>query len=67
MVFEHNPGTFTLFPNDRKETGNQPDFKGSGKLLGGAEVWVSAWKKQSREGKTYLSCSITLKDEAPDR
>lgn len=51
-----------LFKNDRKETDNHPDYKGS-LDVGGKDHWLSAWIKKSKDGKTYMSLSVKPKDE----
>ena len=63
-TYEVKPGSMSLFKNDRKETENQPDYKGSGKQLDGTEVWVAAWIKTSATGTKYMSLSITAKEQA---
>jgi hypothetical protein len=55
-----------IFKNDRKESERHPDMKGSLNVEG-REYWVSAWKQVSKAGKGYMSLSITLKDEQPNR
>ena len=55
MAYEHKPGSFTLFKNDKKENENQPDYKGSGMDLNGVEVWVSAWVKRPDGKQPFLS------------
>ena len=62
--YQTKPGSLSLFKNDRKETENQPDYKGSGKQLDGTEVWVAAWIKTSATGTKYMSLSITAKEQA---
>lgn len=62
MAYEHKPGSFTLFKNDRKESDNHPDYKGDGADIDGNPIWVSAWIKEGKNGK-FMSCSIRLKDE----
>jgi len=62
MAYEHKPGSFTLFKNDRKESDNHPDYKGDGADIDGNPIWVSAWIKEGKNGK-FMSGSIRLKDE----
>lgn len=61
MAFEHKPGQFTLFKNDRKEQDTHADYRGEGLLPDGTPVWVNAWLKQGSKGK-FMSCSIKPKD-----
>jgi uncharacterized protein (DUF736 family) len=53
-----------LFKNDRKETEKHPDYKGS-LNVGGHDYWISAWIKDSRDGKKYMSLSVQQKDGKP--
>lgn len=50
-----------LFKNDRKESDNHPDYKGSINV-GGVEFWLSAWIKQGQKGK-YMSLSVKVKED----
>ncbi|CAN8142529.1 hypothetical protein THIOSC15_30002 [uncultured Thiomicrorhabdus sp.] len=53
-----NTNRGALFVNNRKQTENHPDYTGSVHLSDGKEYWLSAWKKQSQSGNTFLSISI---------
>ena len=64
MSYEPKPGTFTLFKNDRKEADSHPDYKGDGADLDGNPVWVNAWLKKDKNGRTFMSCNLKPK-EAP--
>lgn len=55
--YQPKPGSGTLFDNTRKQTENHPDLTGSILLPDGKEYWLSAWKKQGRNGE-FLSVSI---------
>lgn len=57
-----NTNRGALFVNDRKESENHPDSKGSINV-GGVDYWISAWRKESAAGKKFLSLSVTPKDE----
>lgn len=50
-----------LFKNDRKESENHPDYKGSINV-GGVEFWLSAWIKEGQKGK-FMSLSIKPKED----
>ena len=63
MAYEIRDNTFSLFKNDRKETDNHPDYTGNGRI-GGVDMWVSAWIKEDRNGKKFMSCSMKPKDGA---
>ena len=49
-----------LFRNDRKESDNHPDYKGSAQI-DGVEYWLSAWIKEGQKGK-FMSLSFKAKD-----
>lgn len=51
-----------LFKND-KEGGNPswPDYKGS-ITVDGKDYWLSAWIKDGKEGKKFMSLSVKPKD-----
>lgn len=47
-----------LFTNDRKESEKHPDF--TGKLdVNGKEYQLAAWNRTSKNGKNFLSVSIS--------
>jgi hypothetical protein len=56
-----NRNSGTLFRNDRKETEKHPDFTGSINV-DGHDYWLSAWTKTSKNGKSFLSMAVKLKD-----
>lgn len=49
-----------LFKNDRKESDNHPDYKGTAQI-DGTEYWLSAWIKEGQKGK-FMSLSFKAKD-----
>jgi len=51
-----------LFKNDKKETGNQPDYKGN-ITVDGKPYWLSAWIKDGKTGK-FMGLALSPKDEA---
>ncbi len=57
-----NTNRGVLFKNDRKETDNHPDYTGNINV-GGREFWLSAWIKQAKSGKKFLSVSVKPKEE----
>lgn len=61
MAYEPKDLTGSLFKNDRKESDNHPDYKGS-VLIDGVEYWQSAWIKTDRNGNKYMSQSFKPKD-----
>lgn len=60
MAYEHKPGTFTLFKNDKGENAKRPDYRGEGKDLAGNEIEVAGWIKGEKP-KTFLSCTFKMK------
>lgn len=60
MAFQQKPNTGSLFRNDRKQ-GHGPDYKGS-LNVGGTDLWIAGWMKESKGGKKYMSLAVTPKD-----
>ena len=66
MAYQHKPGQGSLFPNDRKQSDNHPDY--TGKILAhrdikaGEELRLAAWSKQGGKGYFY---SLSLSDLQP--
>jgi hypothetical protein len=52
MAFVPKEGSGSLFKNNRKTTENHPDLSGT-IMLGGKEFWLSAWKKDGKNGPFY--------------
>jgi len=61
MAFEIKDNSGSMFPNDRKDSANQPDAKGSA-MIDGVEYWVSGWNKKTQDGKNWRSLAFTRKD-----
>jgi uncharacterized protein (DUF736 family) len=53
-----NTNRGALFRNDKKVTENHPDYTGKVNVAG-KDLWLSAWVKTSKNGKKYMSLSIT--------
>jgi hypothetical protein len=64
MAYEIRDNSASLFKNDRKETENHPNAKGSA-MVGGVHYWVSAWTKTDKNGNKWQSLSFTPKDDRP--
>jgi UDP-N-acetylenolpyruvoylglucosamine reductase len=58
MAYEMKPSSGSLFKNDRKEKETHPDLKGKVMLPNGEVRWVSAWKKKTAAGETWLSLAL---------
>lgn len=72
MSFEQKPNTGVMFANDQKKAPNHPDWRGdvfldktfiieqmdkaNGPLV---KISLSAWAKQAKSGKDYLSLSAS--------
>ena len=59
---EKRDNSGALFTNDKKTKETQPDLNGKITILG-REFYLSAWKKQTSQGKGYLSLSIKPAEE----
>lgn len=57
-----NEKTGALFKNDRKETENHPDYKGTA-TLDGKDYWISSWIKKSAKGQVFMKLSFNPKEE----
>lgn len=62
MAYEQRDNSGSLFKNDRKEKETHPDYKGSC-MVGGVEMWMSAWLKTSGNGTKFMSFSFQPKDQ----
>jgi hypothetical protein len=62
MAYEHKPGTFSLFKNDKGDNDKRPDYRGEGKDLSGGAIEVSAWLKEGSKGK-FMSCTFKPKGQ----
>ena len=64
MAYEQKDGQGSLFKNDKKDTEQHPDYRGS-ITIGRREYWLSAWIKSSKAGQKYMSLSAQPKDKQP--
>ena len=58
---EKKDNSGVLFKNDKKETGNHPDYKGN-ITVGGQDYWLSAWIKEGKSGK-FMGLAVSPKEE----
>lgn len=52
-----------LFKNDKKVRDNQPDYTGKA-VIDGTEYRLSAWIKEAKSGRKYMSLAFTPADQA---
>lgn len=55
--FTHKTNRGSLFKNDKKESENHPDYRGSIDV-GGTVHWISAWLQETTAGQKYFSLSV---------
>lgn len=60
MAYETKDMTGSAFRNKRKEMQTHADLTGEAKIFG-RDVWVNVWKKQDKNGDTYISMSFREK------
>jgi hypothetical protein len=65
MAYEHRPGSFSLFKNDKKGNEKAPDYSGTGMDMDGQMIRVAAWLKDGQRGK-FMSCKIEPAREQQD-
>ena len=56
-----NTNRGVLFRNEKKESEKHPDFTGSIDV-DGVDHYLSAWVKESKQGKKFFSLSVKAKD-----
>jgi len=57
-----NTNSGVLFRNDRRREGkNDPEYTGTLNVAG-VEFWLSAWVKESKDGRKFFSLSVKKKD-----
>lgn len=64
MAYEHKPGSFTLFKNDKGDNDKRPDYRGEGKDEDGNDIEVAGWIRKSEKG-SFMSCTMKAKDAPP--
>lgn len=67
MAYELREGQGSLFKNDKKTADNHPDYTGT-VLIHGEKMRLAGWKKQGKNGGTFLSISISeFQNKAPQQ
>lgn len=61
MAEYDNTNKGTLFQNERRDKATSPNYTGSINI-NGEEFWLSAWVKESKAGKRFLSLSVSPKE-----
>ena len=63
-----NTNSGALFKNDKKQSDNHPDYKGTINV-DGVDYWLSSWLKTSKSGTKFMSLSVQPKEaqQAPQR
>jgi len=56
--YEQQPGTVSVFKNDKEGNDKRPDYTGNLKTPGGEELRISLWLTTSSSGTTYLSGKV---------
>jgi uncharacterized protein (DUF736 family) len=59
-----NTNKGVLFQNYDKKTDKSPDYSGS-LNVNGIDFNLAGWKKQSKKGTTFLSLSVSAKQDSP--
>lgn len=62
MTYEMKDNSASVFFNYKKEKTTHPDMKGEAKI-DGKSYWVSAWRKEDKNGKPWYSMALTVKGE----
>lgn len=58
--FTPRDGDGALFKNEDRESEQHPHYRGQIRI-GGQDFWLSAWLKESKAGKKYMSLSAQPK------
>lgn len=58
MEQRNNSGV--LFRNEKKDTDNQPDYRGN-IMVGGQDYWISAWVREGAGGK-FMGLAVSPRE-----
>jgi uncharacterized protein (DUF736 family) len=61
MAYEERDNSGTAFPNDYKQSGKRPDYRGN-IIVNGQKLEIAIWKKQGKKGE-FLSLSFQERRE----
>ena len=61
MTQYDNNNRGVLFKNDKRESENQPLYRGNINV-DGTDYWISAWVKKSAKGDSFMSLSVSPKE-----
>ena len=57
-----NTNSGVLFRNKKRMKETQPNYTGSINIEG-AEYWLSAWLKETKDGERFMSLAVNIKDK----
>lgn len=60
MSYQQKDGEGVLYVNAEKRSERSPDYSGS-VTIGGQQFWLSAWNKETRDGRRYISVAAKPK------
>jgi len=63
-TYKHKENSGSVFLNDKEGNDRRPDYKGSADI-GGEDYYVAMWRRETKDGKEYLSMSLEKKGEVP--
>ena len=61
MAYEPRDMSGSAFQNDKRMKDTHAHYTGSG-MIGGKEVWINVWVKETKDGREFLSFSFREKE-----